>query len=478
MNKVMLTQLRALISLSLLLSLSTSARAEILVRWDRDRIPSRESLRIQSVVIPAGNVPAIQSALTQGYRIFLEVDAAALAGFKPPVENPAGVVVKGATTAKDLLLLKQRLKSPATTVLALEERGKWPHIRTNWVTANKGVLQVTSRSSQPWIENNAALLRIADAMHSGSAPVLIYPWKPITLSDVDEGPALENYLVAIAEAGSFGADLVLPLHERLQRSLLLGQPRARADWSEILRYIEFYSWNLPSRYQRIANIGVLAAEPMLSFEVMNLLTRHNLPFELIAATSLATGLTSFDVVIALDQPDAAQIGVLSEFARKGGAVVLANAQGNVASGPASAWPWRAASPVLKTAARATYRLGEGRVIEVLSPIGDPNAFAMEMRQILGREHRVIDIWNGITVLTAPYRDPKGATVLLTALNYAAQPLPVQLRVQGTFTVLQFESPEQSPTLLPFEHRDGYTEFILPGLRIGGRVFLSQKAEGK
>jgi hypothetical protein len=477
MNGVMLTQLRALIGLSLLLSLAAHAEAEILIRWDQNQIPSRESLGIQSVVIPAGNASAIQAALTQGYRIFLEVDAATLAGFKPAVENLAGVVVKGTPSAKDLLLLTQRIKSPATRVLALEERGKWPHIRTNWVTANKGVLQVTSRSSQPWIENNAALLRIADAKHSGATPVLIYPWKPITLSDIDEGPALANYLVAIAEAGSFGADLVLPLHERFQRSLLLGQPGARADWSEILRYVNFYSWNLPARYQPIANIGVIAAEPMRSFEVMNLLTRHNLPFELIAPTEIA-GLTSFDLVITLDQPDAAQSRLLAEFAQKGGAAVLANAEGNADSAKASGRPWRTAGPVLTTAARATYRLGEGRVIEVLSAIGDPNAFAMEIRQILGREHRVIDIWNGITVLTAPYREPNGATVLLTALNYATQPLPVQLRVRGTFTLIQYESPEQSLTLLPYEHRDGCTEFELPPLRIGGRVFLSQKADGK
>ena len=58
--------------------------------------------------------------------------------------------------------------------------------------------------------------------------MLTYPWTPSTLSETDEGPALENYLLAIAEAGSFGADLVLPLHERFGRRLLLGQPQARA----------------------------------------------------------------------------------------------------------------------------------------------------------------------------------------------------------------------------------------------------------
>jgi len=92
---------------------------------------------------------------------------------------------------------------------------------------------------------------------------------------------------------------------------------------------------------------------------------------------------------------------------------------------------------------------------------------------VGREHRVIDIWNGIMVLTASYEAPDRKSVLVTVLNYAHQPLPVQLRVQGTFAVVHYESPEEPAALLPHAHRDGYTEFVLPALRVGGRVFLSQ-----
>jgi hypothetical protein len=451
------------------------ASAEVFIRWDQDQIPSRDSLGISTVVIPSSNAAAVDAALAQGYRVFIEVDAAAAATFKAPVESISGIVLTGTPSAKDVQLLKQRLKSPSTRVLAVDGRGKWPHIRTNWVTANKGVLQVTSHSSQPWIENNAALVRIDNAQHPGITPVLTYPWKPITLSDVDEGPALENYLVAIAEAGSFGADLVLPLHPRFEKSLLLGQPRARAEWNEIVKYVEFYSWNLPSRYEAVANIAVITSDPMPSFEMMNLLTRHNLPFELIAPTAPAEKARSFDLVIALDELDAAVIRTLAEFAQRGGAVIVANSK-SIASPAASTWPWRAAAPVTKSASRATYRLGEGRVLEVSSGIGDPNAFAMEVRQVLGPEHRVIDIWNGITVLTAPFREPGGDSVLLTVLNYTAQPLPVQLRIKGTFRVVQYESPGEAAVLLPYEHRNGCTEFVLPALKLGGRVFLNQNAD--
>ena len=144
--------------------------------------------------------------------------------------------------------------------------------------------------------------------------------------------------------------------------------------------------------------------------------------------------------------------------------------------PRGQLPWRGETAALKTDQRASYRFGRGRVIEVLHAITDPNAFAMEVRQLLGPIQRVIDVWNGITVLTAPYRSPDGTSVLITTLNYAHQPLPVQLRIRGTFSVVHYESPEEPLTLLPYQHREGYTEFVLPALRVGGRVFLSERTQ--
>ena len=287
-------------------------------------------------MVPAANTPAVRSALTQGYRVFLEVEAAKLTGVAPPADGAAGFVVTGKVSAAQLRLLRQRITSPAFRVLVVEDGGKWPHIRTNWVTRNKDVLQVAGRSAQPWVDNNLALLRILRAARPESRPLLTYRWAPTTLSEADEGPALEDYLVAIAEAGSFGGDLLLPLHPRFERDLLLGHPRARASWSEIRRAFEFYSWDLPGRYQPVANIGVVTAHPMLWFEVMNLLGRHNLPFELLAPSRLAGDLAAFDLLLMMDPATGAQVDSLAAFARKGGAVVAVGG---------AAGPWRTrASP--------------------------------------------------------------------------------------------------------------------------------------
>lgn len=402
----------SLVLLLTLLCVGANLHADVFVRWDQQEILPAAVLGISRIVVPASNGKAVENAVAQGYEVFVE---------------------QGSTPR--VVQLHAQAGSGKGRALAVDTRGKWPHIRTNWVTRRNDVLQVAGRSAQPWLESNAALFRTIQSTQPASMPLVTYAWKPITLSEIDEGPALQNYLVAIAEAGSFGGDLLLPLHERFEQDLLLGKPQARAAWKEIRRYIEFYAWNLPGRYRQVANVGVVTADPMKSFELMNLLARHNTPFSLIDPAGLpAGGLAALKVVIVVDQPSGSQAEVLAEFARNGGQVV---------------------SP---------------------KQIEDPNQFALEVRQMLGPEHRLIDIWNGITVLARPYEEPNGKGVLVTAVNYSDQPLSVQMRVRGTFSQVQYESPEHDAALLSYEHREGSTEFVIPALRVGGRVFLTRAGQ--
>ena len=421
---------RALLVIVPLLFGARSVHGEVLVRWTHATVPPAAVLGIPSLALPASSDEAILGALTHGYRVFIEGDAAALARFRLPASGLGGVIVKGNATRAQLAALRQRLRPLNARLLTLDERGKWPHIRSNWVTKNNEVLQVAGRSAQPWIENNAALIRSGGSTKEGTR-LLTYTWNPITVSDLDEGPALADYLVAVAEAGSFGADLLLPLHERFQRGVLLGQPEARRDWRELRRYIEFYSANLPRNYEPMATVGVVTDAPGVWFEAMNLLARHNVAFELIAPGQLAArARPPLKTLIVLDEPNAAQADVLSAFERQGG------------------------------------------VVKPVQEVADPNRFALELRRQLGRDERIIDIWNGITVLAAPFKEPDGNGMLVTVLNYAHLPLPVQLRIAGTFLQVHYESPEEPATLLAHEHRNGHTEFVIPALHVGGRVFLS------
>jgi hypothetical protein len=423
--------LRIAIFVSAILIVATPGSAEVLVRWTADRIPARDVLGNAALALPAANAAAIGDALAQGHRVYLEIDAAALNGFVPQARGVAGVIVRGRATPVALSALRQRLLPLNVRLLTVDDRGRWPHIRSSRVTKNSNdVLQVASRSAQPWIDSNAALAMIAGSTEV--RPLLTYTWTPIGLADADEGPALENYLVAIAEAGSFRADLVLPLHERFQQRILLGEASARRDWEQIQRYLAFYADDSPTRFEPMASIGVVTDAPMDWFEVMNLLARHNLPFQIISPKQLPTMTnSSMKMLLLLGEPDAGEKAALAAFEKKGG------------------------------------------LARVVSAPQDPNRLALDIRRQLGPDRRVIDIFNGITVIAAPYNDKDGS-VLVTLVNYAHQPLPVQVRVPGSFDNVRYESPGEDLTLVAHEHQKGSTEFVLPSVRVGVRVYLSRK----
>lgn len=426
-------------------------------------MPPREALGVAALVVPAGDAALAEEARAAGYRVILDAAADALDAI--PRTGVAGVFVRGAADPARLDALRASLGAGAV-VRTVDERGKWPHIRTNWVTSRNGVLQVASRTAQPWIENNAALIRIAQHERPGVVPLLTYPWQPITPAVGGEEPAADDYLVAISEAGSFGADLLLPLHPAFQRRLALGLPDARTDWERIREAMAFYATASPARYEPIAGIAVVtAAEPMRWFEAMNLLARHNLPFELLTLDGIdAKALGRFRLVVVLDAPSSQQAAALDAFARGGGTLVTAGLQGP--------FPWERGEPASRADDRVTYQVGSGRVVAFAQPVINPNDFALAVRQLLAPEQRDIEIWNGITVLAAPFRVPEGGGVLLTVLNYTHQPLAVQLRIPGRYVSVHYETPGTSPSLLPFRQRGGFAEIVLDSLTIGGRLFLT------
>ena len=51
------------------------------MRWNQDQIPSQESLGLSALVVPEKNSGAVENALAQGYRVYVEVEAAAVPGF-------------------------------------------------------------------------------------------------------------------------------------------------------------------------------------------------------------------------------------------------------------------------------------------------------------------------------------------------------------------------------------------------------------
>jgi len=351
-------------ALLLALLLSCPARAEVLVRWRAGAVPARDVLGVSSVVVPAGEIE--RDARARGYRVYLEKDAA----------------------------------------LQLDETGKWPRMRSN-VRGRRGqAVQTASRTAQPWLDNNVALIRILQA--AGRRPAISYPWKPDTQVDPAARPSADDFQLAIAEAGAFRADLVLDL-----------DAASLEAWKGARRTFDFYS---PDRVPRdaITNVGVVAADTEKWYEALNLLARHNVQYRILKSPPAAAG--ELDLV------------VLMESTAASGAL------------PAE------------------------RVLRAGEDAADPNAFALKVWNRLGRKGRPVEVWNGITVLVGLVHD--GSGILLDAVNYSTQSLPVQMRVRGIYKRVELSTPERGPQPLTFEHLDGFTEFVIPELRVGARVRLN------
>jgi hypothetical protein len=216
-----------------------------------------------------------------------------------------------------------------------------------------------------------------------------------------------------------------------------------------------------------ASVAVVVDQLDTSDEVLNLLSRHNIPFQVFLAGDLKTeDLNGFDVLILFAKPDKEIAERINGFAARGTTVVVVDAHGN--------YPWQSSPPVQVNKHTISYMLGKGSVLELSEPVTDPEIFAQDIRRLLGQRNALLSLWNGLTTIAVPYQDRDGILRTLELVNYATDPLRVQVQVKGSFTSIRYESPEHAccESLTPVKH-DGFTEFVIPELRIAARVHLDQ-----
>ncbi len=63
------------------------------------------------------------------------------------------------------------------------------------------------------------------------------------------------------------------------------------------------------------------------------------------------------------------------------------------------------------------------------------------------------------------------------VDYAEEPVQVQIRVKGNFAAVRYESPEQG-CCVPLEvvKNGEFTEFVIPSLQTAGRTYLKPAAD--
>jgi protein-tyrosine-phosphatase len=462
-----------MVVLCLCIMFSPSAWSTVFVQWNDATLPSASSLGVNQIVLAwESGIPTAlwANARKQGYRAYVETPLSqATSAAKACAEKScAGIILKvleaeSAETKKSIASLRSAY--PKLRVLVLSPAGKQPKMRGSLVIKRNSVLEVSSPTAQPWIDTNLAFIKTEQRSRRPQIPLYTFSW-------ADQGPqtilTAVDYSLAVAEAGAFHADLVLQLDEHLQQGLNKRDGEAWALWNQVRSTLRFSTDVSAGLLEPAANVALVVDQIDSSDEVANLLSRHNIPFQVFIASDLKTEeLKDFDIVIVFAKPDAETVERIKNLATGGATVVAVDAHGK--------YSWQSSQPVRLNEHTTSYPVGNGKVLELAEPVSDPETFAQDIRRLLGRRNALLSLWNGLTTIAVPYKDRRARMTLLELVNYAGEPLRLQVQVKGSFTTIRYETPEHGccESLEPVNH-DGFTEFVIPEIRIAGRVHLESQ----
>ena len=464
---------RTIVVCLLLLLLTNPAWSRVFLRWTQPDVPPMATLAVNGLAIPWGGryAEVVKRARQLGYNVYLEVPlsnasaaAAAAQGLSGIMLDPGGVTQAEAETAA----AKLRQQTPGLTILVVDGGAKQPQMRGHSIVTRHGVLETSSRTEQPWLDCNLALVRYDRVIQTKQVPLYQFNWELDEPLQQQQGPSAAAYALAVAEAGAFHADVILSVRDQLQTRLARGDAAALSFWGRIKPYIEFAK-SAPLELQPEAAVGVVPDTDYSWFEPANLLARHNIPFHVVLPEQLNSRLGGLKVLVVFATPVKNAATAIERFASAGGTAVLVGTTG--------AYPWHEMKPAQSSASLATYSAGKGQILELLQPVDDPDTFAADIRRLLEKHTPMISLWNALTTIAAPYRKLNSDELVIELVNYAQDPLPVQVQVKGTFFSIRYETPEKGCCrALKASVENGFTQFVVPQLRTAGRVYLSGQSQ--
>ena len=452
----------------------TPANAKVFFRIASPSLPPAEKTGIRDLVLQwtSQDSSAIAQFHSQGYHVWLQCEAKDLADTVTAAERTkvAGVIVANAESTSQPTAIEEIRSYMAihknTAFRVLISGGKQPQMKGRLVVDRNGVLQVSSPSTQPWLDTNLAIVRLAQATYPDLVQTIYdFHWETAEVPAGAWKPDAEDFALAIAEADADGSDVIIDFPAPLQKAMNEGDSQAWSLWKKAMLYLEFSSHSPTAKARPVAGTGVIVEDAQASYEPVNLMARHNLTFEAIRPSALTLArLGTWNSVVVFCSLNAEAAAMLRDFAAKGGIVIFVNSHDE--------FPWHSTAPNRREAHSAVYTIGSGQIVELGEPVFDPENFARDIRRLLGRERSAIALWNSLTTLVTGYRMEDIRETTLYLVNYADQPDNVQVQVKGHFIRVRWESPEvPCCASLSFAERDGFTEFTIPSLHIAARVHL-------
>jgi len=458
--------------LCFLVLFSSVGWSSVFVRWTRPDVPPARDLGISDLVVSWDGLTTslVKAARGQGYRVYATVrlQQAATAADSAAEKGLAGLILDVTDSdrvATEGALPRLRSTHPNLRFLVLNHQGKQPQMRGSLVIKRDSVLEVSSPTAQPWIDTNLALIKVEQRSHPGQPPFYGFSWNRSDPGQPQQAITPTDYSLAVAEACAFHADLMLEPEDQVQKAIGEQDPQAKIFWKQVRSYIDFCSNAGEQGLEAAANVAVVVDDLDTSDEVLNLLARHNIPFKVFLPTNLKEeDVDASDVVVVFAKGDHAAFERIRDLGADGKTVVVVNAHGM--------YPWQTHDAVRVNEHTVSYAIGNGKILELSEPVTDPEAFAQDIRRLLGKQNVLLSLWNGLTTIAVPYRAHGGRVKVLEFINYAAEPVRVQVRLKGSFSAVRYETPEHKccMTLVSAKH-GGFTEFVIPELVVAGRVHL-------
>ncbi len=450
---------------------------KVLVRWTQPVVPPAAALGVNELVLAwnAGFDQLLQTARRQGYKVYVETAVENVAAVINASRKNliAGIILNfddSERSHRQGLLQALRSKYPGMAFLILGTNGKQPQMKGQMVFERNGILMVSSPTSQPWVDSNFALAQFERMRSASQIPLYSFQWDLSDQLQRAHGPSMDDYCLAIAEASALHADLILNLHESVERALAQNDSKAWTAWRQVRTFLDFSTKGPQFQLEPLADVGIVTDADKNSLEAVNLLVRHNIPLRVMGPSELNEGtFRGLHMVIVFSAPGIQEAKALASFANNGRIVVLVDVPGS--------YPWHSLQHAAISEHAATYIAGKGRIIELSEPVTDPEVFAQDIRGLLGNENLTVSLWNSLTTLVVAYRSPGSDQMIMEFVDYAEEPVQVQIRVKGNFAAVQYESPEQGCCAsLAVVKKGEFTEFVIPSLQTAGRTYLKPAAD--
>jgi len=356
-----------------------------------------------------------------------------------------------------------RLRPTANSPVVSISDGLWPGLpQAAGATAGP--------TSLPWVDSNGAVLQIARALA---------PDKTVWIDfdpPQEAKQAAEAYMLAVADAASYGAKWAISLDDALHADLAAKKQPAVETWKKVAGMLAFFEQHKHARtYQPGGLLAVVSnfAGPDwdTAEEAINLLPRLRQPCRVIARSRATdASFAGLQAIFYVDRepPDPALRQKLIAFARGGGILFVPSTWPNPEGQPVPAEPY------LLFGVRA---LGKGRLAVCKEAGPDSYDTVADIQNIMSHRNDLLRLYNAPSMNFLYETSAQGGQAIIHMLNYSRRPAsdgPL-FYVKEPHQSARLVSPEiASPAELQFVLQEaGGAELSVPRISVYGAIEMAK-----